>query len=322
MKRREFIASGALVGSAALLTTGNGCSPAPTGPGGPVVSCTWDFGEAVPRTAYEILENGGSLLDAVEAGVKIPESDPTVTSVGRGGAPDRDGHVTLDACIMDGQGNCGSVVFLEKILHPISVARAVMEKTPHVMLAGAGALQFALEQGFVEEELLTDEAKSAYEKWLTTGAYKPASAVNHDTIGMLALSEDGKLAGACTTSGMAYKIRGRVGDSPIIGAGLFVDDEVGGATATGIGEAVIKVAGSHAIVELMRQGRSPQEACRMALQRILDKQPQYREDQGFLVGFLAVDRLGNVGGVSYRKGFQYSIVRGGAHEVVDAEYLA
>lgn len=321
MKRREFIAAGTLAGSSGLLAGLSGCTSAPTGPGGPVVACTWDFGEAVPRTAYEILENNGSLLDAVEAGVKIPEADPTVTSVGRGGAPDRDGHVTLDACIMDGRGNCGSVVFLEKILHPISVARAVMEKTPHVMLAGAGALQFALEQGFSEEELLTDEAKKAYDDWLAKGTYKPVSSVNHDTIGMLALSEDRKLAGACTTSGMAYKLRGRVGDSPLIGAGLFVDDEVGGATATGIGEAVIKVAGSHTIVELMRQGRSPQEACRITLQRILDKQPQYRNDQGFLVGFLAMDKLGNVGGVSYRKGFQYAMVRGGLHEVVDAEYM-
>jgi isoaspartyl peptidase/L-asparaginase-like protein (Ntn-hydrolase superfamily) len=322
MNRRDFIKAGTLAGSAGLLPAVSACTPSPSGPGGPVVCCTWDFGEVVPRTAYEILENGGSLLDAVEAGAKIPEADPMVTSVGRGGAPDREGIVTLDACIMDGRGNCGAVVFLEKILHPVSVARAVMEKTPHVMLAGAGALQFALEQGFSEEELLTPEAKKAYEDWLATGTYKPASASNHDTIGMLALSEAGTMAGACTTSGMAYKVRGRVGDSPIIGAGLFVDDEVGGATATGIGEAVIKVAGSHTIVELMRQGRSPHEACRMALQRILDKQPQYRQDEGFLVGFLALDRLGNVGGVSYRKGFQYAIVRGGVHEVIDAEYMA
>ncbi len=320
MKRRQFLSiSSALPVVPAALSVAS-CAP-PTGPGGPVVVCTWDFGEVVARTAYEVLEKGGSPLDAVEAGVKIPEADPTVTSVGRGGAPDRDGHVTLDACVMEGNGNCGSVVFLENILHPVSVARAVMERTPHVMLAGAGALQFAREQGFSEDELLTPEAQKAYEAWLAAGTYKPSSAQNHDTIGMLALSDSGSMAGACTTSGMAYKIRGRVGDSPIIGAGLFVDDEVGGATATGIGEAVVKVAGSHSIVELMRQGRGPQEACRIVLQRILDKQPQYRKEEGFLVGFLAMDRLGNIGGVSYRKGFQYSIVRDGQNQVVDAEHM-
>lgn len=320
MKRRTFLRSSALLGAAGLSPASRAVAQAP--PAAPVVACTWDFGEVVPRTAYRILTDGGSLLDAVEQAVWIPEADPTVNSVGRGGYPDRDGIVTVDASIMDGDGNCGSVVFLEKILHPVSVARAVMDRTPHVILAGSGALQFAREQGFPEDELLTPEAKKAYEDWLKSGLYKPSSKDNHDTIGMLALNTSGKMAGACTTSGMSWKIRGRVGDSAIIGAGLFVDNEVGGATATGIGEAVVKIAGSHSIIEWMRHGRGPQEACRMAVQRILDKQPAYRKDQGFLAGFLAMDLNGNIGGCSYRKGFQYAVVRDGKHQVIDAEYLA
>ena len=332
MKRRTFIRSTALMGvaGAAAVARSSGVRPdemvqvlqlqdAATSP---VVACTWDFGEVVPRTAYDILAKNGTLLDAVEQAVWIPEADPNVNSVGRGGYPDRDGHVTLDACIMDGNGNCGSVVFLEKVLHPVSVARAVMERTSHVMLAGAGALQFAKTQGFLEEELLTPDARRAYGEWLKSGVYKPASALNHDTIGLLALDGKGQMAGACTTSGMAWKVRGRVGDSAIIGAGLFVDNEAGAATATGIGEAVIKIAGSHAIVEMLKQGRSPQEACRLAVTRILDKQPSYRKEESFLVGFLAMDRSGNVGGCSYRKGFQYAVVRDGRHSVVDAEHLA
>jgi isoaspartyl peptidase/L-asparaginase-like protein (Ntn-hydrolase superfamily) len=225
---------------------------------------------------------------------------------------------------MDGQGNCGSVVFLEHIKHPVSVARKVMEKTEHVLLAGEGALKFALANGFKKENLLTPQAKQAYEQWKKENSPSriPATSKNHDTIGLLALDTNGKMAGACTTSGMAWKIRGRVGDSPLIGAGLFVDEEVGAATATGIGEAVIKIAGTSFIVEQMRHGASPQEACELAIKQILKKQPKYKSDQGFLVGFLAMNNRGEIGAFSYRSGFQYSMMRNGLFSVVDAGCLA
>ncbi len=329
MRRRAFLKTTSLAGAVTavlpkgLFASGRGPVAAVPGPL-PVILLTWDYGKAVPEAAYRTLVAGGSVIDAVENAVKIPEADPKVTSVGYGGYPDREGRVTLDAAIMDGDGNCGSVVFLEHIMHPISVARAVMENTPHVMLAGEGALQFALENGFKRENLLTKEAEAAYKEWLKKSAYKTFSPgnVNHDTIGLLALNERGEMAGACTTSGMAWKIRGRVGDSPIIGAGLFVDGDVGGATATGIGEAVIKIAGGAVIVELMRNGKTPQEACRIALERILHKQPKYRDENSFLVGFIALRKDGEVGGCSYRKGFQYMVSRGGEISVVDAEHLA
>ena len=263
---------------------------AATGPAGiqmklPCVVSTWPFGVPANKAAWAILSKGGRALDAVETGVKIPEADLKNHTVGRAGYPDRDGHVTLDASIMDEHGNCGSVAAMEHIAHPISVARAVMEKTPHVMLVGDGATQFAIEQGFKREELLTPESKKAWQEWLKTAKYKPEAnietksyglgtpggAKNHDTIGMLAIDAKGNLSGACTTSGMAWKVRGRVGDSPIIGAGLYVDNEVGGATSTGVGEEVMRSVGSFLVVELMRQGMSPQAACKEAVERILEE---------------------------------------------------
>jgi isoaspartyl peptidase/L-asparaginase-like protein (Ntn-hydrolase superfamily) len=322
MKRRTFLESAATLGAASVLPLVRG-RVQPTAQL-PMVVNTWDFGRAVPATAYDILQRGGSLLDAVEQAVMIPEADPNVTSVGYGGYPDREGKVTLDACIMDGQGNCGSVVFLEHIKHPVSVARLVMEKTQHVLLAGEGALKFALENGFRKENLLTPQAKKAYEQWKKENSPRRtrATSKNHDTIGLLAMDATGKMAGACTTSGMAWKIRGRVGDSPLIGSGLFVDEEVGAATATGIGEAVIKIAGTSFVVEQMRHGALPQEACELALKQVLKKQPKYKSDQGFLVGFLALNTKGEVGAFSYHGGFQYSMMRNSLFSVVDAECLA
>ena len=206
----------------------------------PIVLSTWNFGLQANEAAWEVLKNKGRALDAVEAGVKIPEGDPNERSVGYGGRPDRDGRVTLDACIMDEFSNIGSVACLEHIKHPISVARMVMEKTPHVMLVGDGALQFALSQGFKKENLLVEASEKEWKEWLKTSEYLPkANIENHDTIGMIALDAQGNLSGACTTSGMAFKMHGRVGDSPIIGAGLYVDNEIGAATATGHGEEVI-----------------------------------------------------------------------------------
>lgn len=271
----------------------------------PLVLSTWNFGMAANEAAWKILSGGGRALDAVEAGAKVPEADPTETSVGLGGLPDREGRVTLDACIMDEAGNCGSVAFLENIVHPISVARLVMEKTPHVMLAGEGALQFALANGFKKQPLLTEESKKAWKKWLKTSEYKPVINIeNHDTIGIIALDANGNLSGACTTSGMAYKMHGRIGDSPIIGAGLYVDNEIGAATATGVGEEVIKIVGCHLVVELMRQGKSPQDACEVAVERIVKKNPSKAKE--VQVGFLAVNKNGDTGAYCLQPGFTYA----------------
>jgi N4-(beta-N-acetylglucosaminyl)-L-asparaginase len=282
----------------------------------PIVISTWDFGIAANKEAWKTLEKGGRALDAVEAGVKIPEADITNHTVGRAGYPDRDGHVTLDACIMDEFGNCGSVAAMEYIAHPISVARLVMEKTPHVMLVGNGATQFAVEQGFKKEKLLTPESEKAWKEWLKTAKYSPVinienkqhvpgSKYNHDTIGMLAIDAKGNISGACTTSGMAFKLHGRVGDSPIIGAGLYVDNEVGGATSTGVGEEVIRNVGSFLVVELMRQGYSPEDACKETVKRIIKKKPETAKN--IQVGFLAINKKGEYGAYAIQSGFSFAV---------------
>ncbi len=286
----------------------------------PIVISTWDFGVEANAAAWKVLKSGGRALDAVEQGVWVPEADPQNQTIGIGGFPDRDGRVTLDACIMDENGNCGSVAALEHIIHPISVARKVMEKTPHVMLVGEGALQFALEQGFKKENLLTPQSEKAWKEWLKTSQYKPVINIenksfapkrlpgnqyNHDTIGMLALDSQGNLSGACTTSGMAFKLHGRVGDSPIIGAGLYIDNEIGGATSTGVGEEVIRNVGSFLVVELMRQGYSPEDACKEAVMRIIKKKPATAKE--IQVGFLALNKKGEYGAYAIQKGFSYAV---------------
>ncbi|MEL4308795.1 isoaspartyl peptidase/L-asparaginase family protein [Joostella sp. CR20] len=268
----------------------------------PLAVCTWNFENATAK-AWEVLNSGGSALDAVEQGVMIEEADESNQTVGKGGRPDRDGNVTLDACIMDKDGNCGSVVYLQNIVHPVSVARKVMEETPHVMLAGKGAEQFAYEKGFQKENLLTERSKRDWLKWKEKSQYETIINIeNHDTIGMLTIDKNGDIAGACTTSGMAYKVGGRVGDSPIVGAGLFIDNEIGGATATGVGEEVVKTVGSFLIVELMRQGKSPQEACEEAVNRIIAKNKNH---DTFQVGFLAINKTGEVGSYCIHPGFSY-----------------
>ncbi len=282
---------------------------------GPMVISTWKQPKA-NAAAQAVLDRGESALNAVEAGVRVPEADPEDMSVGYGGRPDRDGHVTLDACIMDDKGNAGSVTFLEHIMHPISVARAVMEKTPHVMLSGAGALRFALSQGFKKENLLTKKAEKEWREWLKTASYKPiANIERHDTIGMLAIDSQGNISGACTTSGLAYKMHGRVGDSPIIGAGLFVDNEIGGACATGLGELVMRTCGSFLVIELMRQGRTPQQACEEAALRIVNKQ-EFKDIQ---VGFLAINKQGEYGAFSIQPGFNYTLSKNKKTDVTDAK---
>ena len=289
----------------------------------PIVISTWNFGVKANGAAWEILNNNGRALDAVEAGVKIPEGDPTERSVGYGGRPDRDGRVTLDACIMDEFSNIGSVACLEFIKHPISVARAVMEKTPHVMLVGDGALQFALSQGFTKENLLVEESEKEWKEWLKTSQYKPiANIENHDTIGMIALDSFGNLSGACTTSGMAFKMHGRVGDSPIIGAGLYVDNEIGAATATGHGEEVIRIAGCHLVVELMRQGKSPQKACEEAVSRIVKLTKNRNKNlKDIQVGFIALNKKGAYGAYCIQGGFNYAVNDNSGNKLVDADYF-
>ena len=308
LNRRKFIQRSALSSLLATIGLGsNSCSTkntinqAQNEATNPSVIATWKNIEA-NHAAWQVIKSGGRALDAVEAGVKVPEANKKDQSVGYGGRPDRDGKVTLDACIMDENGDCGSVCFLQGIKHPISVARKVMENTPHVILAGEGALKFALEQGFKAENLLTEKSKKEWEEWLVNSDYKPVINIeNHDTIGMITIDQAGNISGACTTSGMAYKIHGRVGDSPIIGAGMFVDNEVGGAVATGVGEAVLKTLGSFLVVELMRQGRTPQEACEEAVQRIAKNQ-NYKDIQ---VGYCAINKAGEHGGYSIQSGFSY-----------------
>jgi N4-(beta-N-acetylglucosaminyl)-L-asparaginase len=310
--RRNFIKFSAL--SASLLAAGKTKALDMIGSNAkktikPIVISTWRFGIEANTEAWKILSTKGRALDAVEAGVKVPEADPKERSVGLGGRPDRDGRVTLDACIMDELSNIGSVACLEHIVHPISVARAVMEKTPHVMLVGDGALQFALEQGFKKEKLLTEDSEKEWKEWLKKSEYKPVINIeNHDTIGMVALDMNGNLSGACTTSGMAFKMHGRVGDSPIIGAGLYVDNEVGAATATGHGEEVIRIAGCHAVVELMRQGFDPETACKKAVERIISSAKKRNKSLNELqIGFIAINKNGQHGAYCLQKGFNYAV---------------
>jgi N4-(beta-N-acetylglucosaminyl)-L-asparaginase len=272
----------------------------------PVVISTWRNVDA-SKAAWDILRAHGRALDAVEQGARVPEANPRDTSVGYGGLPDREGIVTVDACIMDEKGNCGSVAFVQGFKHPVSIARKVMEKTPHVMLVGKGAEQFALSQGFKKENLLTKDSEKAWKEWLKKSEYKPYhNPGQHDTIGILALDVHGNLSGACTTSGMAFKMHGRVGDSPIIGAGLFVDGEVGAATATGVGEEVIRIAGSHTVVELMRQGYSPQQACEEAVKRLISKRGEEKIRE-LSVAFVAVSVSGEIGAYSTHPVFEYTV---------------
>jgi N4-(beta-N-acetylglucosaminyl)-L-asparaginase len=309
MHRRKFIknsamGSAAVLGSAPLISCAdeNAENRDKTTTAGPVAICTWDFGNATEK-AWSVLDKGGTALDAAEQGVMVEEADPNNQTVGLGGRPDREGIVTLDACIMDSRSNCGSVMGLEGYVHAVSVARKVMEKTPHVILVGDGAAQFAGEQGFPQTDLLTEKSRKEWMEWTKTSEYTPVINIeNHDTIGMLTLDGKGDLAGACTTSGMAYKLRGRVGDSPVIGAGLYVDPEIGAATATGMGEEVVRTVGSFLIVELMRQGMSPEEACREGVHRILKKNAG-RTD--FQIGFIALNKNGETGGYCIHPGFSY-----------------
>lgn len=322
--RRKFLQT-SILGSAAMIT-GNHLAAEPSRSklikDQPIVISTWDFGKVANVGAWEVLSKKGRAVDAVEAGVRIAEADPKNQTVGYGGFPDRDGFVTLDACIMDEFYNCGSVMALQHVTHAISVARLVMEKTPHIVLAGEGAWQFAQANGFKKENLLTPESEKAWKEWLKESKYDPeinienrsfdkdkdpmpGGADNHDTIGMVAMDANGNMGGACTTSGLSFKMHGRVGDSPIIGAGLYVDNEIGAVTSTGVGEEVIRIVGSHLVVELMRQGYKPEAACKEAVSRIIKRSPD--KAKKIQVGFLALNKKGQYGAYALQKGFSYAV---------------
>lgn len=330
MKRRNFIKNAAITGvgltvANSLLScadegeVANASVVGSTEPSFPLVVATWDVKDSTKK-AWEVLQSGGKAIDAVEQGCRVEEANEQGQSVGKGGLPDREGNVTLDACIMNEQGDCGSVVYLQNVTHAVSVARKVMEDTPHVMLAGKGAEQFAYEKGFEKEDLLTEASKKAWEEWKVKSEYKPIINIeNHDTIGMLAIDKNGDISGACTTSGLAYKMAGRVGDSPIIGSGLFVDNEIGGAVATGLGEEVVKTVGSFLIVELMRQGKSPQEACEEAIKRIVSKPNSNYKN--FQVGYIAVNKKGEIGAYSIHQWFSMTLFKEDENSTVQSDFF-
>lgn len=320
MKRRNFIKKASLAGIALPLVEHNLFlshskleKPTTTFP---VSITTWNFHEA-GRVSGELLTKGTSALDAVQGGVMVEEANLENTTVGNGGSPDRSGEVTLDASIIGPDGNCGSVAYLKDIQHPILVARKVMEDTPHAFLTGEGAYNFAIQNGFEPQNLLTQKSDKKWKKWLEEEQYKPVINIeNHDTIGMLAIDKTGDIAGACSTSGLAYKMPGRVGDSPIIGAGLYLDNEVGGAVATGMGEEIIKNVSSFLIVELMRQGKTPQQACEIAIERIIKRNPKHTEIQ---VGLLAINKKGEVGAYSIQPGFSFVLNSKGQNDNIQSE---
>ena len=325
MKRRKFLVQSSLTGigiSVGSIVPANAENQsesfaAENKKSGPLVVGTWNVLESTD-VAWKTLQSGGSALDAVEQGCRLEEANEKGLTVGLGGLPDRDGHVTLDACVMNEHGDCGSVVYLENVVHAVSVARKVMEETPHVMLAGRGAEQFAYEMGFPKQDLLTERSRLAWEKWKEKSHYEPIINIeNHDTIGMLAIDRKGNLSGACTTSGVSYKMAGRVGDSPIIGAGLFVDNEVGAAVATGLGEEVVKTVGTFLIVELMRQGLSPADACKEAIRRIVTKPKSNYKN--FQVGYIAVNKLGEVGYYAIHPGFSVARYQSGTNEILKSD---
>lgn len=309
MKRRDFLKTGAIGITAPSVIFGD--SNINTNKNNPIILSTWNHGLPANDAAWKVLENDGSAMDAAEAGARVAEADPTITSVGFGGLPDEQGNVTLDACVMDSNGNAGSVAFLQNIKHPVSVARKVMEDTKHVMLVGEGARQFAVSQGFEEMDLLTVESRQSWEEW-EKNRREMTPHETHDTISVLVQDKNGDLAGACTTSGWAYKLHGRVGDSPIIGAGLFVDNEIGCAAATGLGEEVIKTTGSFLVVELMRQGYDPTVACEEALNRVIKA---HNGKPDFQIGYIALRKDGEIGSACLKWSFDYALARGGENKL-------
>jgi N4-(beta-N-acetylglucosaminyl)-L-asparaginase len=307
----------------------------------PLVISTWKHGIAANEKAFEILTSGGSSLDAVEEGVKIAENDPNVLSVGYGGLPDAEGRVTLDAAIMDWKARIGAVICVEHIKNPVSVARLILENTEHVCLAGEGAYNFAITNGFQPDILHTESSIKKYVEWkkgnfgrsqeFHTDEYKVKRSKtlginddgNHDTIGMVAIDSKGQISASCTTSGTAWKLHGRVGDSPIIGAGLYVDGEVGGAASTGRGEECVRACGSFLTVEMMGRGMTPQEACEYTAKRVikLNLLSHKNRDHDYQVGFIAVNVKGEYGAASVREGFEYALYSNNSNTLNKSKYI-
>src|ERR1017187_2790340 len=335
LNRRKFLQLSSL--SAPLLSV-KGIFKSSTIQTKPIVVSTWETGKDVNTEAWKVLSANGRALDAVEAGARQVEGIINCC-VGLGGYPDRDGIGTLDSCIMEEHANCGSVGAIEQILHPVSVARKIMETTPHIMLVGDGAQKFAVENGFTKgAQKLSPEAEQAYKEWLKKSNYNPEINIenkkgngpfspsafedgspNHDTMGLVALDASGNMSGAVTTSGMAFKIHGRVGDSPIIGAGLFVDNEIGPATSTGVGEEVMRICGTHLVVEYMRQGYSPEISCRNAVDRIVNRDKA--KAKTFQVGFLALNKKGEYGAFAIQKGFVFCVKSNGEEKIIPSKYI-
>ncbi len=302
----------------------------------PVVIATWPFGQTAVKKAMPLLEAGKPALDAAIAGAQAVEDDPTVHSVGYGGLANAIGTVQLDACVMDGKTlACGAVAGVENVRHVAALARRVMEKTPHVMLVGEGARLFAVQQGFPLDTLNTPESVAEWEKTRPkgrgtkrTGAARRDLAVqgtfpsdSHDTVTVLALDKKGLLGGVCTTSGLAHKLPGRVGDSPIIGAGLYVDDAAGAAGGTGVGEEIIRVGGSLLLVEAMRAGKSPQEACEWVARKVNEVAVR-RGVHPARVAFIALDPKGRVGAACTKgTGFKYAVARGRKVELLEGKEI-
>lgn len=289
----------------------------------PIVIATWPFGQAAARTALTMLEAGRPALDAVIGGAQAVEDDPKVMWVGYGGLPNALGTVQLDACVMDGRTmSCGGVAAVENVVHVAALARRVMEKTPNVLLVGEGARLFAVEQGFPLQSLSTPESLAEWQRMRPI----PQSPTNvrekgHDTVTVLALDRKGTLGGACSTSGLPHKLPGRVGDSPLIGSGLYVDDTAGAAGATGVGEEIIRIGGSHLIVETMRAGRSAQEACEFAVRRV-NQLAVRRGVHPAQVSFLALDAKGRPGAAcTAGANFEYAVGRGSNVQLVKAKAL-
>lgn len=291
--------------------------PPPSFLDGPITISTWPFGRFANEHALEAFAAGKSRLDAVELGIREIERRSSDGSVGLEGRPNAAGYPQLDACIMDGPGHkAGSVAGMEGIVYPISVARLVMEKCRHVMLVGEGARWFALEHGVESVDVSGDKAKKA--KWQAGHRPKDPDTRGHDTIALLVRDVDGHLAGGCSTSGAGGKLPGRVGDSPILGAGLYVDDEVGAAGATGVGENIMRHCGTYLVVELMRQGMHPQAACEEAVHRMAAKDPRGYD---LSACFIALDKRGRYGAASSSQRFPFAVATRASNEVLYVEQV-
>jgi len=315
--RRQLLNTGSIIGTDAIVVKSYQKIRGTKNANGPLCISTWSHGYKASEVAIKTMNNGKSSLDAVELGINRAENDPNITSVGYGGYPDAEGNVTLDASIMDWNGNAGAVAFLKEIKNPISVARLVMERTPNVIFAGEGALHFALRNGFKKQNLLTKNAEKVWQHWKIEKEMELQNKENHDTIGLLAIDVKGNMSGGVSTSGRAFFIYGRVGDSPIIGAGLFVDNEIGGACSTGFGEVAMKSVGSFLIVEKMREGYSPQKACEYTIKRI-NKKHYYEDAQ---ICFLAMNKKGDFGAYSLKKGFEFAVANAQKTKLLQSNYL-